>query len=143
MDIDSEHLGIPDNEYDATVKLPSGEFQRIVKDLSSLGDTVEISVTKDAVKFSTTGDIGSANIMCRQNKTADADESTEIDINEPVALTFALRYLNSFAKATPLASHTVLKLSKELPVVVEYKMADTGRLAFYLAPKIEDEEMAE
>ena len=27
------------------------------------------------------------------------EESTEIDINEPVALTFALRYLNSFAKA--------------------------------------------
>lgn len=26
---------------------------------------VEISVTKDAVKFGTTGDIGSANIMCR------------------------------------------------------------------------------
>ena len=39
MDIDSEHLGIPEAEYDATVKLPAGEFQRIVKDLSSIGDT--------------------------------------------------------------------------------------------------------
>ena len=26
-----------------------------------------------------------------------------IDMQEPVALTFALRYLNSFAKATPLS----------------------------------------
>jgi proliferating cell nuclear antigen len=41
MDIDSEHLGIPEAEYDATVKLPAGEFQRIVKDLSSIGDTGE------------------------------------------------------------------------------------------------------
>lgn len=32
---------------------------------------VEISVTKDAVKFATSGDIGSANVMCRQNKAAD------------------------------------------------------------------------
>lgn len=143
MDIDSEHLGIPDNEYEATVKLPSAEFQRIVKDLSSIGDTVEISVTKDAVKFSTNGDIGSATIMCRQNKTADSDEATEIDITEPVSLTFALRYLNSFAKATPLATHTVLKLSKELPIVVEYRIPQTGHLAFYLAPKIEEDEMAE
>lgn len=39
MDIDSEHLGIPEAEYDATVKLPAGEFQRIVKDLASIGDT--------------------------------------------------------------------------------------------------------
>lgn len=53
------------------MKLPAAEFQRIVKDLSTIGDTVEISVTKDAVKFGTTGDIGNANIMCRQNKAAD------------------------------------------------------------------------
>jgi proliferating cell nuclear antigen len=142
MDIDSEHLGIPDNEYDATVKLPSAEFARIVKDLSSIGDTVEISVTKDAVKFATNGDIGSANVMCRQNKAADKpEEATDIDVTEPVALTFALRYLNSFAKATPLSTHTVLKLSKELPIVVEYRIPDVGSLAFYLAPKIEEEEM--
>lgn len=32
---------------------------------------MEISVTKDAVKFGTTGDIGSANILCRQNNTVD------------------------------------------------------------------------
>lgn len=42
-------------------------------------------------------------------------------------------------QATPLSTHTVLKLSKELPVVVEYYIADMGRLAFYLAPKIEEE----
>ena len=35
----SEHLGIPEAEYDATVKLPSSEFQRIVKDLATIGDT--------------------------------------------------------------------------------------------------------
>ena len=28
---------------------------------------MEISVTKDGVKFSTNGDIGSANVICRQN----------------------------------------------------------------------------
>lgn len=39
MDIDSEHLGIPDTEYAATVTLPSSEYQRICRDLSSIGDT--------------------------------------------------------------------------------------------------------
>jgi proliferating cell nuclear antigen len=46
-------------------------------------------------------------------------------------------------QATPLAAQTVLKLSKELPIVVEYHIPDMGRLGFYLAPKIEEEEMAE
>jgi Proliferating cell nuclear antigen, C-terminal domain len=39
MDIDSEHLGIPDAEYQAIVRMPSSEFARICKDLSSIGDT--------------------------------------------------------------------------------------------------------
>jgi proliferating cell nuclear antigen len=36
-----------------------------VKDLASIGDTVDISTTKDAVKFSTSGDIGTANVTVR------------------------------------------------------------------------------
>lgn len=39
MDIDSEHLGIPESEYHAIVKMPSAEFAKICKDLSSIGDT--------------------------------------------------------------------------------------------------------
>jgi hypothetical protein len=39
MDIDSEHLGIPDTEYSAVIKMPAAEFQRIMRDLSSIGDT--------------------------------------------------------------------------------------------------------
>ena len=38
MDIDSEHLGIPDAEYHSIVRMPSNEFSRICKDLSSIGD---------------------------------------------------------------------------------------------------------
>ena len=35
-----------------------------------------------------------------------------IDLVEPVTLTFALRYLNSFSKATPLSPTVVLSMSK-------------------------------
>ncbi|KAG9143495.1 hypothetical protein Leryth_016474 [Lithospermum erythrorhizon] len=141
MDIDSEHLGIPEAEYHAIVRMPSAEFARICKDLSSIGDTVVISVTKEGVKFSTRGDIGSANIVCRQNTTVDKPEdSTIIEMNEPVSLTFALRYLNSFTKATPLSGTVTISLSSELPVVVEYKIAEMGYIRFYLAPKIEEDD---
>ena len=35
----------------------------------------------------------------------------------------------------------VIRLSKELPVVVEYKIEGIGYVRYYLAPKIEDEDM--
>lgn len=39
MDIDQEHLGIPDTEYAATITLPSNEFKRITGDLSALSES--------------------------------------------------------------------------------------------------------
>ncbi|XP_058083419.1 proliferating cell nuclear antigen-like [Magnolia sinica] len=141
MDIKSEHLGIPEAEYQSIVKMPSQEFARICKDLSSIGDTVVISVTKEGVKFSTRGDIGSANIVCRQNNTVDKpEEATIIQMKEAVSLTFALRYMISFTKATPLSNMVTISMSSDLPIVVEYKIAEMGYLRYYLAPKIEDEE---
>jgi hypothetical protein len=47
-----------------------------------------------------------------------------IKLEEEVSLTFALRYLNQFAKATPLSAHVILKMSPEVPLVVEYQIGD-------------------
>ncbi|KAL8704679.1 MAG: hypothetical protein Q9201_002173 [Fulgogasparrea decipioides] len=39
MDIDQEHLGIPETEYAATISMPSPEFQRICRDLMALSES--------------------------------------------------------------------------------------------------------
>lgn len=39
IDIDSDNLGIPDVEYDAVVKMPSREFQRICADMKMLSES--------------------------------------------------------------------------------------------------------
>jgi len=142
MDIDSEHLGIPDTDYKALIQLPASEFQRICRDLQILGDTVTIAVGKDGVKFSVAGEMGSGNMTLRQNTAVDTkeEEQVTIEMEEPVTLNFALRYLNFFTKATPLSGSVSLQLSKDVPLVVEYKMPEElGHLRFYLAPKIEDD----
>ncbi|PKI46635.1 hypothetical protein CRG98_032977, partial [Punica granatum] len=43
--------------------------------------------------------------------------------------------------ATPLSNQVTLSLSSDLPVVVEYKIAEMGYIRFYLAPKIDEEEL--
>jgi proliferating cell nuclear antigen len=139
--LDSEHLGIPDTEYKAMVRMPSAEFQRIIKDLSVIGDTCTISCSKDGVRFSVEGDLGIGNISIKQNTTVDdEDDRVEVTMEEPVELTFALRYLNFFTKATPLGKTVVLSMSHDVPVVVEYPIDTTGYVRFYLAPKIDEEE---
>jgi len=141
MDIDSEHLGIPDTEYKCVVRMSSSEFQRIVREMAVMGDTVRIQTTKDGVKFTVNGDMGVGSIICKQNSSADDEEdNVHIKIEDEVALTFALRYLNFFTKATALSSQVTLKMSPDVPLVVEYKIENLGYVRYYLAPKIEEEE---
>ncbi len=122
------------------MKLPSAEFQRIVRDLGVLGDTCVISVSKEGVKFSVKGDLGTGNITRKQSTAGEKpEEHTTIEMEEATELTFALRYLNFFTKATPLSPTVSLHMSKDVPLMVEYKVESLGHMRFYLAPKIEEE----
>ena len=105
-----------ETEYKSTIKMPAGEFQRICRDLSVLGDTVTIAVGKEGVKFSVTGEMGSGNMTIRPNDTVDTKEEDKVSIemDEPVTLNFALRYLNFFTKvglppirASPIRASTI------------------------------------
>jgi proliferating cell nuclear antigen len=139
MDIESEHLGIPETEYKCNVKLPSSEFQRIVRDLAVLGDTCKISVNKEGICFSGEGDLGKGKIMLKHNTSVDDEkDAVVIDMQEPVELNFALRYLTLFTKATPLGDVVVLSMSPDIPIVVEYPIDNYGYIRYYLAPKIDD-----
>lgn len=127
--------------------MPSAEFKRICTEIAVIGDTVKISASKDGVKFTVAGDMGTGSITCKQNSGVDGDEKDEVQIKleEEVSLTFALRYLNSFAKATPLSGQVSLKMSPDVPLVVEYAIEEIGHIRYYLAPKLQDgdEEAAE
>jgi len=139
MDIDQEHLGIPDTDYDATIELPSAEFQRICRDLLALSESVTIDATKEGIKFSCNGDIGNGAVTLKQNQSVEKPEQdTTIELTQPVNLTFSLKYLVNFTKATPLSARVSLKMSSEVPLLVEYKM-DSGYLRYYLAPKINED----
>jgi proliferating cell nuclear antigen len=156
MDIDQEHLGIPDTDYAATIEMPSAEFQRICRDLIAMSESgqkdismlvyvakrliyiaVGIEASKDGIRFSCQGDIGSGSVTVRQHSNVEKpDNDVTINLTEPVSLTFSLKYLVNFCKASGLSSKVKLCLSQEVPLLVEYQLAGTGYLRFYLAPKV-------
>jgi proliferating cell nuclear antigen len=86
MDIDQEHLGIPDTSYDAEVVMSSGEFQKICRDLTVLGESVKIEVTKEGVRFSAEGEIGAGSVFLKPTSVGkikaeikDEDDEAEDD----------------------------------------------------------------
>ncbi|KAF5660976.1 proliferating cell nuclear antigen [Fusarium heterosporum] len=163
MDIDQEHLGIPDTEYAASITMPSAEFRRICTDLMAMSESgwfsfslsvnrflgpwltriypVMIEASKDGVKFACNGDIGNGSVTLRSTENLEKpNESITIDMSEPVALTFSLKYLVNFCKAAGLSDSVKICLSNEVPLLVEYDLKGNSYLRFYLAPKIGDED---
>ena len=104
---------------------------------SILTTPVSIECTKEGVKFSCQGDIGSGSVQLRQHTNVEKPgENVEIDLSEPVSLTFSLKYLVNFCKASGLSDNVKLSLSSEVPLLVEYSLSSNSYLRFYLAPKV-------
>jgi len=70
MDIDVDSLGIPETTYDASIIMSSAEFARIVRDLSNLGESVKIEVSKEGVRFSSEGDAANGNVLLKHSEDA-------------------------------------------------------------------------
>merc|ERR1711933_534452 len=140
MQIESEHMEIPEQHYKVVAKLPSSEFQKICRDLKEFGETMQMSASKEGIKFSVAGDVGSGNVMLKPREAEKPEDKVTLTVHEPVTATFALRYLVNFAKAAPLSGQVELGLGADAPLLVKYDIEkpENGHLQFYLAPKIDE-----
>lgn len=136
LTLDSEHMGIPEQEYAAVVQMPSSDFTRICRELSQMSDTLNVDVNKERVVFSVNGDSGRGAISLKHRETG--SDRTIIDVTNGVNASFALRYLNLFNKASSLASTAILSVSEDLPLILRFDF-EIGVMKYYLAPKISDD----
>merc|ERR1712203_1220941 len=107
MQIESEHMEIPEQQYKVVAKLPSAEFQKICRDLKEFGETMQVKASKDGITFSVQGDVGAGNVMLKPRESEKPEEKVTLKVDEPVTATFALRYLVNFSKAAPLCGAAV------------------------------------
>lgn len=136
LNLEQDHLAIPDTNYTCVVHMPATEFSRICRDMSAFNESVVISCSKEGIKFSANGEMGSVNI--KLSETAKGDVTLQVD--EPVSLSFAGRYLTTFTRATPLAETVKLGMAVDVPLLVEYSIEDYGYIRYYLAPKVDEPE---
>jgi proliferating cell nuclear antigen len=140
MDIDNEHLGIPDQKYAATIEMSSTEFAKTCRDISQFTDSIQIAAIKGGITFSGKGDTGSNVVTYTGESAADNEDSViTFEVNENVTSTFSIKYMLHFAKAAGLSPRVRLSLSEGVPVVVEFKIHESGFLRYYLAPKIDED----
>ena len=136
---EDEQLQIPETVYSSRVSMPSGEFSRIIRELSQLAESVKISTTKKNIVFSVHGDIVNGEMELKENNSNRASECIKIDVDETVTNSFSLTFLNQFTRASALSETVNLYMSENTPLVVDFPISDFGSLKFYLAPKLNEE----
>lgn len=99
---------------------------------------------KEGIRFSASGDSGKGSVTIKPSSGSiddESDKSVTIELNSPVSMTFSLKYLMNFTKATSLSDSVIISMIEGVPALLEYKAHDAGYIRYYLAPKLgEDEE---
>ncbi len=131
VEIDHENVNIPEKIFDCNICINSKEFKSVMSDLNQFGDDCVISVSEGAVDFSVKGgDIGDGDISLTNLK---------MNVTKPVKLTFSIKHLLNFTKATAISDDLNICMSDDCPMMISYGMEFESYVKFYLAPKIDNE----
>ena len=125
---------LPKIPYDTKISLTTSSFDKVLGDVQVVSDYLIIDATEQQAEFSGKGDSGEVNIILEKNK----DELTELDVKADSSGTYSLEYLNPIVKAVSTSVETITcEFSSKKPLRVEFKVANIGRIHFYLAPRVE------
>merc|ERR1739849_60656 len=80
MQIESEHMEIPEQQYKVVAKLPSAEFQRICRDLKEFGETMVIKASKEGITFSVQGDLGAGNVLLKPRESEKPEDKVTLSV---------------------------------------------------------------
>lgn len=120
MNLETERLLIPDTEYSCIIEMTCAEFSKVCHDLFTIGDSIQLTCGKKGINFFTYGDLGTGNIQLKLGTKLDKNDedayAIKINISKPLSLTFSLRYLIFFTKASSLSETVVLYMGEEVPL---------------------------
>ncbi len=125
---------LPKIPYNSKITLSSSKFDKILGDVQVVSDYLTIHTSDSKADFSGKGDSGEV-IIDLEKEPNDIDE---ISSTEDSTGTYSLEYLNPVVKAVGTnAGLITCEFSTAKPLRIEFKVANIGRIHFYLAPRVE------
>lgn len=82
----------------------SNDFTKLCRELYALSETVTLEISQGCVKFCVEGEVGIGSISIKTSED-------KIENDKTLTLSFALRYLNLFNKASSLSNIVKIQMS--------------------------------
>jgi proliferating cell nuclear antigen len=134
MDLEEEKYEVEPIDFPFSITLPSTDFHKYCKDMSSATDKIEIMCTKNKVIFSGTGELGQAEFEVGETNGGLSIEVNSNCTDEIVQGLFELRFLIIFTKCTNLCNTVTLYLKNDYPLIVRYAITGLGEVKLVLSP---------
>jgi len=133
IELDVRPLKIPPVEFESIITMPSVDFQKIIRDMHTLGEKVEIQSASHELVFRCNGDCADQETIFRIGQNGIEQPKSAVEIVQGV---FALKHFVLFTKCTSLCSDISLHLKNDYPIIVEYNVAGLGEIKLALAPAL-------
>jgi proliferating cell nuclear antigen len=126
---------LPKLNFNSKVILTSYAFDKILSDIQVVSEYVSIESESKKVQFIGKGDSGEADIILESGN----EGLEELKVEENSKATYSLDYLSKITKAvSTVGSSVAAEYSSKMPLRLEFRVANVGRIHFYLAPRVQD-----
>jgi proliferating cell nuclear antigen len=126
---------LPKLNFNCKVVLTISAFDKVLSDIQVISEYLSIESKHKQIEFSGKGDSGEANIALESG----SEGLEEVNVKEDSKATYSLDYLSKITKAVSTAGGSVaVEYSSKMPLRLEFRVANMGRIHFYLAPRVQD-----
>lgn len=136
IDLDLQDLkdGIKDNQYKTIISIDSSYFCKLIRDAHGFVSNIDLKVYEDTLMLTYEGDSIKTVIEVKESK-----ETMSFLLNEEPSNIkqgkYSLKILSSFTKCTGISKHVRLYISNDLPMHLEYKVGNLGRVKLFSCSK--------
>ncbi|MFQ6095158.1 MAG: proliferating cell nuclear antigen (pcna) [Candidatus Bathyarchaeia archaeon] len=131
-----EEIPTPNITFDARATLTTEGLRQALNDVALVSDHVRIETDGERLLMNARGDLMGANIEMQKG----SDALLSVEAKERPKATFSLSYLTEIVKAAGATSDVVtIEFSTDMPIRLDFRQPYEGKLAYYLAPRIEVE----
>lgn len=132
IETEIQELQCPCITYSAIITLPSNDFQKIIRDLSSISEKLEIKSVGNELIFKSEGSFAKSEIV-REETENNMVYTSKHNANKIITGVFSLKNLQYFIKCSGLCPVIELYLDNEKPLCIKYNVASLGYIKFSLS----------
>ena len=135
LDISDNEINIPPVTFETELSFPSTDFQKLIRDMTNIGDKIDIKSVGNMLLLSCQGDFAQ-----QETSLSETQDGLQFSLvsnpTNPIQGVFSLKYLLLFTKCTNLCNQIHMYIKNDYPLIIRYDVANLGDIKMCLSPYV-------